>query len=299
MTEVQVQHAPHEMRRLDAETALSIARSLHTDLDLSVVLKRLYTFATALTRVAHIRYSNKGPEVSYEMGEEQEHVLTYELKLTSQEDSAGTITMSSRVPLSDHDSEIVAELLSLAANALMNAHKYLSSQHEATGKGKPLTHKEIQKDQQLQNALAENRNESKLSQNKRKYPDALVLVRIEGLDVIRNVSSQELADSIMTELKTQLNENLRQADGTHKVDEDHLAVLLPSTAPVGAERVAEKVAKLVSNLEFVDPLLRRELSVSVGISSTSGAVSAEDVLANAKVQLAKAMQESPQNNTVH
>lgn len=275
MSEVQVQQAPHELRRLDAETALSIARSLHADLNLEVVVKRLYTFVTALTRVSHLQYSNKSPDVCYELGELQEHALTYELKLTSQTRSAGTVQLSAKVPLSDHDSEIVAELLSLAANALLNAHKFHANAAKATG------------------SPGKTRSNGK----KAKYPDALVLVRIEGLDVIRNLSSEALADSIMSELKVQLNRNLRQADGTHKVDDDHLAVLLPSTATVGAERVAEKVAKLVNNLDFVDPMLRRELSVTVGISSTTGAATAEDVLANAKVQLAKAM--NPSQHTVH
>ncbi len=276
MPEVQVQQAPSEMQRLDHETALSIARSLHSDLDLGVVVKRLYTFVSALTRVSHLHYSNQQPDITYELGEQQSHSLTYELKLTSQPSSAGTVILSAQAPLSDHDTELVAELLSLAANALMNAHKYLA----AITPGQPVT------------------PHPKPEKPARKCPDALVLVRIEGLDIIRDLSSEALADSIMSELKVQLSQTLREADGTHKVDNDHLAVLLPSTATGGAERVAEKVARLVDELDFIDPLLRRELSVSVGISSTSDASSAEDVLANAKVQLAKALRNQPPQ-TVH
>ncbi len=276
MSEVQVQTAPNELKHLQADAALAIARSLHSDLELSAIVKRLYTFVCGLTGVVHLRYSNSNPDVAFEHGRESEHQLTYELKLTSQLDSAGHITLTAWEPITRTDQEMIEELLSLAASALRNAHRHYAVV-EAVATPEP---GERSRDD--------------------KYPDALVLIRVDGLQAIREgTDGDELAERIMAELKMRLGDSLRGADGTMQVDEDHLAVLLPCTATLGANRVAEKVTMLMDKMDFIDPAVRRNLAVSFGISSTKEAGSAEAVLANAKVQLSKTSSPLLEGQIVH
>lgn len=277
MSEVQVQTAPTELRHLQPDAALAITRSLHSDLDLSGIVKRLYTFACGLTRLEHLCYANSNPDVRFEHGRECEHQLTYELKLTSQVESAGNITLSGSTPITSSDQEMVEELLSLGASALRNAHRH--------------------------HGMAETATEAVQSQTRPrddKYPDALVLIRIDGLEQLRHTQQgDELAEKLMTELKVRLGDALRGADGTMQVDQDHLAVLLPCTATLGANRVAEKVSLLMGSLESIDPAVLGNLAISFGISSTREAGSAEAVLANAKVQLSKTTSLLPPDQVVH
>ena len=270
MKEVQVQHAPSSFTRLENESALMITRSLHCDLDLDAVVTRMYTYLDALTSITGLAYNITDPNFDAEFGEMGEHKLTYELKLTSQEQTAGTVILSSTEPFSKQDQQLIEELLSLAANALRNAHLFMTVTPTST---------------------SQDANKDK------KYSDALVLARIDGLDTIRDAENTQFAQRIMRELKNRLGNSLREADGTMAVDEDHIAILLPCTATIGAQRVAQKIATLVDGLEFVDPILRSELSVSIGISSTKDASSAAAVLASAKGQLAKP--ESRESNVIH
>ena len=103
----------------------------------------------------------------------------------------------------------------------------------------------------------------------------------------------------MSELRTRLGDSLREADGTLKVDENHLAIVLPATATGGAEHVARKLSDLIDELDFVDPLVKGSLSVSVGISSTTDSKSAAAVLASAKGQLSEALVNADKPTTIH
>ena len=262
MSQTYFQKAPATLKHLEAESALALMRSLHADLDLSGIVKRLYTFTCGLTSACHLRYANENPNVSFEHGVEQEHSLSYELRLTSASDPAGQIVISAFEPLGADDREMIEELLSLAANALRNAHQ----------------HQKISQPAAMRNGSAD------------KYSDALVLIKIEGLEALRECpDNSTLADQVMKELESRLAHELRDADGTMQIDNDHLAVLLPCTATIGANRVAEKVRQLVTHLDFIDPAVRATLGVRFGISSTEEAGSAEAVIAHAKVQLSSTL----------
>lgn len=272
MKEVEIQRAPTEMQRLEAESALMITRSLHGDLDLEAVSQRLFTYINALTQVSYLHYSNSEPHFLIEIGEKAEHSLTYELKLTSQTASAGTVVLGSENAISETDRQVIEELLTLAANALRNAHAHYALNHTP--------------------------GNSSLIGDK-KMSDALVLARIDGLDEMAVQGDPKLAEKIMSELRNRLGSSLREADGTLKVDENHLAIVLPATATGGAHHVAEKLSHLIDELEFVDPMVKSTLSVSVGISSTTDSKSAAAVLASAKGQLSESLLSSDKPTTIH
>ena len=272
MKEVEIQTAPAEMQRLEAESALLITRSLHCDLDLEAVTHRLFTYINALTRVTYMHYSNHEPHFKIEIGEAQEYTLTYELKLTSQTASAGTVQLGAEAEISANDRQVIEELLTLAANALRNAHSFYAMNHSPVN--------------------ASLTGEKKMS-------DALVLARIDGLEEVAHRGDSELAGRILSELRVRLGNSLREADGTLKVDENHLAIVLPATATGGAQHVAEKINNLIDELEFVDPMLKSALSVSVGISSTTDSKSAAAVLASAKGQLSEALLAADKPTTIH
>ncbi|MEM7098454.1 MAG: diguanylate cyclase [Pseudomonadota bacterium] len=272
MKDVQVQRAPTEMQRLETESALMITRSLHSDLDIEAVVQRLFTYMNALTQVTYVHYSNEQPHFLLEIGEQTTHSMTYELRLTSQTETAGTIAVGSDEPLNPHDREVVEELLTLAANALRNAHQFYGLNH------KPTTNSLI---------------------GDKKMSDALVLARIDGLDTAQAQGDTALPGRIMSELRIRLGNSLREADGTLKVDENHIAIVLPATATGGAQRVAEKLSRLIDELDFVDPVTKSALSVSVGISSTNDSKSAAAVLASAKGQLTQTGIVMDESTTVH
>ena len=261
MTDVQVHHAPTKMTHLGAEPALMISRSLHSDLDLEGVVNRLHTYVIALTPVHGVRYMNKNPDVDIKVGEIEGHHLSYTPKLTSRDSDVGTIHFYAANAMAEAVQEVIEELLSIAANALLNAFEY----HAALA-GMP-------------------KEPSNHTEARRKYEDALVLARVNGLDLVRKSEGDQWAEQVLTELKNRLGTSLRDADATMSVDEDHIAILLPCTPEQGAAQVARKLDTLIKNMDFLDPFLRAELSVSVGISSTSDAKSAANVLAQAKGKL--------------
>ncbi|MEM7079678.1 MAG: diguanylate cyclase [Pseudomonadota bacterium] len=277
MSDVHVRKSFLDLRYIDAKSALGITHALHSDLNIEAVVERLLMFAQTLADVTAVTYENTDPEVEVCVGNPAEHQLSYQLRLTSTSGSPGTLTLDAEAPFSAEHINRIQELMSLAASPLLNAHDFLRLRG-----GEPAGPKAAEPHEDDENAT-----------------DSVVLIRVEGLDEVTLFDGEEVAGQVMDGLREQLTHNLREADGIMSIDEDKLAVLLPSTQTQGADRVARKAAALVQNLDFLSHQSRGVLSVGVGISSSEDGDTAADILAVAKGELDKATQKRRSDQTFH
>ena len=145
---------------------------------------------------------------------------------------------------------------------------------------------------------AKERNK-KAKKAKANQEDALILIRLTGIEMIRTAHGSATSQAMTDQLQKHLGNKLREADGIFQIDDDHLAVLLPRTTKEGAQRVANKVEVLVNSMPFDNPSLREHLSATIGISTTNGASSAEAVLKEARSALSEATEHQSRNLLIH
>ena len=268
------ERAQSSVSSFDPEVALSLVQSFHKELDVHALVERIYAQASALSPACHLSYRHEGMSVDVAHGEPGLHSVSYNLQFGSEGDQGGEVRITSRHRFSSDDLRILEDLLTLAAPALTNALTVLGLKKGGASGGKA----------------------AKKAQN---AEDALVLLRLGGLDLVRKQYGDTVTNSLTEKLRGQLLEGLREADGVFQIDETHLAVLLPRTTRQGAERVAAKVEVLVGTLTFADPEVQSQLSVSIGISTTNGAASAEAVLADARTALSEAVEHDTRNIMIH
>ncbi len=267
------ERAQSSVASFDAEVALGLVQSFHKELEIESLIERLYTQATALSPACHLSYSHDAANVDTQFGEPGLHSVSYNLQFGTDGDKGGQVKLTSRHRFSSEDLQTLEDLLTLAAPALTNA----------------LT---------VHN-LKQGKTTTSDSQKAQTYEDALILIRLAGLDIVRLEHGEEVASTLTEKLRSQLLSGLREADGVFQIDDDHLAVLLPRTTHEGAERVAAKVEVLVNTLNYAEPEVQAQLKVSIGISTTNGAESAEAVLADARVALSQAVEHDTKNILVH
>ncbi len=269
------ERAQSSIKSFEPDVALSLVQSFHKELEVRGLIERIYSQAMGLSPTCHLHYKHDEADIEVQYGEPGLHSISYNLQFGTDGDKGGEIKLTSRHRFSSEDLQILEDLLTLAAPALTNA---LAVHALRNGGG----------------VAAE--EEKKSSAN---AEDALVLIRIGGLDTVRSQYSQETAANLIEKLRSQLLSGLREADGVFQIDDDHLAVLLPRTSRGGAERVAAKVEVLVNTLNYAEPEIQSQLAVSIGISTTTGAASAEAVLADAKMALSEAVEQDAKSILVH
>ena len=260
-------------QRFEPAAALSLVQSFHKELEIGPLLDRVFNQAMALSPATQLAYVNTDHEIDFTTGESGPHSISYHLQLGTSGISGGEVRLTASRRFSSADLETLEELLRLAAPALANALVV----HELTAKERSKKAKKAKANQE----------------------DALILVRLSGIDTVRLEHGTVTAQALTEQLQKQLATRLREADGIFQIDDDHLAVLLPRTTREGAQRVAAKVETLVNSLQFADPSLREHLSATIGISTTQGASSAEAVLKEARSALSEANEHQTKNLLIH
>jgi diguanylate cyclase (GGDEF)-like protein len=260
-------------RRFEADTALTMVQSFHRELEIAPLLDRMFEQAMALSPATHLAYQNTDHNVDFTTGEPGQHSISYNLQLGTTGISGGEVKLTAPRRFSTGDLETLEELLRLAAPALANALVV----HELTAK---------------------ERNK-KTKKTKANQEDALILIRLTGIEMIRTAHGSATSQAMTDQLQKHLGNKLREADGIFQIDDDHLAVLLPRTTKEGAQRVANKVEVLVNSMPFDNPSLREHLSATIGISTTNGASSAEAVLKEARSALSEATEHQSRNLLIH
>ena len=271
------ERAQSSVSSFDAEVALNLVQSFHKELDVRSLIERIYTQAAALTPACHLSYKHDAAKIDEQHGDAGLHSVSYNLQFGQDGNQGGEVKLTSRHRFSSDDLQTLEDLLTLAAPALTNALTVHALQDPSAG-------------------TAAAGGEAKKSNT---HEDALVLIRLSGLSDVRAGYGEEVASNLIEKLRSQLLSGLREADGVFQIDDDHLAVLLPRTSRDGAERVAAKVEVLVGTLNYAEPEVQSQLTVSIGISTTSGAASAEAVLADARSALSEAVEQDSRNILVH
>ena len=274
------ERAQSSVSSFDAEVALSLVQTFHKELDVRSLIERIYTQAAALTPACHLSYKHDSAKIDEQHGDAGLHSVSYNLQFGQDGNQGGEVKLTSRHRFSSDDLQTLEDLLTLAAPALTNALTVHALKDPSTG------------------AVTAG-GEAKKSNSSNSPEDALVLIRLSGLSAVRSGYGEEVASNLIEKLRSQLLSGLREADGVFQIDDDHLAVLLPRTSRDGAERVAAKVEVLVGTLSYAEPEVQSQLTVSIGISTTSGAASAEAVLADARSALSEAVEQDTRNILVH
>ena len=268
----------------DHGVAFNLVQAFHRHLDLADLLQAFFAQAHTLLGCSGICYRNPSDDIDSHLGERAAHTASY--NLTYQDANLGELVFFFRSRVTEDTLSTAEDLTSLIMSPIQNAllHRralraaeQLAPRPKPPAKAKPLSNKK-----------------------KKKYDDdTLVLISLDGFKTIRSRDGAEWAQALIHTMQDQIREGLREADGVFQIDETHLAVLLPRTTRQGAERVAAKVEVLVGTLTFADPEVQSQLSVSIGISTTNGAASAEAVLADARTALSEAVEHDTRNIMIH
>ncbi len=123
---------------------------------------------------------------------------------------------------------------------------------------------------------------------KEQKTDALILLALDDYPTIKSRDGDEWAQILMSTVHEQVREGLRQADGVYQIGDDLIAVLLPNTTSAQAEEVARKVRALIASLHLRGDEIPQQLTACMGLADATLAVTAEDVMANARVALSHA-----------
>ncbi len=259
--------------RFEPSVALSMVQAFHRELEVNALLERIHAQAMTLSPATHLTYTNIDSAIEFAVGEPATHSVSYNLLLGTAGINGGEVKLTAPRRFSTGDLETLEELLRLVAPALANA----LIVHGLTTKDRARKAKKAKPNQE----------------------DALILIRLSGIDTVRTAHGTLVAQQLTEKLQKQLGEKLQEADGIFQIDDDHLAVFLPRTTKNGAQRVAAKVESLVNTLNFAEAHVREHVSATIGISTTNGANSAEAVLSEARSVLSEAAEHQTRNILVH
>ncbi|MBM4203288.1 MAG: diguanylate cyclase [Gammaproteobacteria bacterium] len=260
-------------KRFEPGVALTMVQAFHRELEVNALLERIFNQAVTLSPATHLGYTNTDSGIDFSVGEPGQHSVNYNLQLGTAGINGGEVKLTAPRRFSTGDLETLEELLHLVAPALANA--------------------------LIVHGLTTKDRSRKVKKAKPNQEDALILVRLSGIDMVRASHGTAVAQQLTDKLQQQLAEKLREADGVFQIDDDHLAVLLPRTTKAGAQRVASKVETLVNSLDFAEAHVREHVSATIGISTTNGANSAEAVLSEARSALSEAAEHQTRNILVH
>lgn len=251
MAELKQIHLAEDTDNLELADALALVQRIHQELELAPLLEVLLAYASALAPITALEFELD--EIHFSTGRSGAHRFEYDL--STDEGSLGTITASSRSRLADEQLETLEDLLGLAVTAIANAIKFHgASTHART------TPKRI-------------RN------------DAVILLALDGFQDIQAGIGSAQAQDLMNDLGVLLRDNLRDADDVYQIDDGDLAILLPQTSEDNANSLAEKLRILIQARSEELALDGVFITPTLGIATTRGAQSAEEVLTKARAAL--------------
>jgi len=260
------------VRNFEPSVALNLVQAFHRQLDLTPLLELLFGQTQAVVQAVGMHYRNPDMGIDLFFADKGPHTASY--NLTYQEENLGELTCHFRQRVTEESLETAEDLIALAMSPIKNALRY-------------------------QLALHSSAQPQKISEDAALTPgndDALLLVKIDGFDVIRNRDGDEWAQTLLQSVQNQISDGLRDADAVFQIDGETLAVVLPQTSCAKAEDVAAKLRILIASLHLKDGTVTQQLTACMGIAGTRDATDAATVLDAARQALAAAHAEGP--NTV-
>jgi len=249
----------------DHSVALNLLQAFHRHLDLTLLLELFCTQASAVIQTVGIHYSKPDDDIDLVLNRQGRHTASY--NLSYQEEDLGQLVFSFDTRVTEETLATAEDLVALVMSPIRNALLY----RRACAAPPDLT-----------DAIAMPRPGR---------DDALVLVKVDDIDDIRERFGDEWARTLVQATQNQIEEGLREADGVFQIGDEQLAVLLPRTSQLAAEQVAEKLRMLIAGLHLRDADVNTQLTACMGVAGTGNAESAEEVLDRARAALVEAQLE--------
>ncbi len=275
-------------RHLELVQALALVQALHRELEPQALLGVLWGQAQALTEASGLRYRHPGHGIDIEFGEGP-HRASY--TLTHQGTELGELEFQFERRVDDTALAIAEDLLALAMPAIRNALHF----HRASQRAAHADNVEIIATPPVQSRIRRS-NAAAAREAGASSDDALVLVSLDGYDLIRASHGEAWAQTLVDSIAEQIREGLRDADSVFQIDEGLLAVLLPHTSEAAALDVAGKIRVLIAGLHLRDGRLTSQLTACMGVVGARDAKDPDAVLEKAHGALAEAIAEG--SNTI-
>ena len=253
MAELKPIQLAQDTDNLELADALALVQRIHQELELAPLLDLLLAYASALAPVTALEFALDDIEFASGRVGQGAHRFAYELATDDQ--PLGTITASSRRRLDDAQLEQIEDLFGLAVTAIANAVRYHNASNQAR------------------------------TTPKRVRNDAIILLALDGFETLQEGLGSAQAQDLMNDLGVLLRDNLRDADDVYQIDDGDLAILLPHTSEDNATALAEKLRILIQARSEELALEGVFITPTLGIASTRGAKSAEEVLSKARAAL--------------
>ncbi|MEM7098140.1 MAG: diguanylate cyclase [Pseudomonadota bacterium] len=267
----------------DEATALKLSQVFAQQDRLEELMRLLFVQMRATCATTGLHFANPAQNIDMAFGQTRGHHAEYNLKF--RDEVIGTLTRYFARPQSEPDLQTGEDLIGLAMLAIRNAVKLYDLHKPVAAQEKELAD-HLSTDEKL--ALAEVASVTADPDAAQTKSDTLVLVSLDDYPTIVERDGADWADILMTSVHQQLTTGLRSADGAYHIGDDLIAVLLPRTTGNQALQVAQKIRVLIASLHLRGDAVKNQLTASMGISSSSNARTAEDVMANAKIALAQA-----------
>lgn len=113
---------------------------------------------------------------------------------------------------------------------------------------------------------------------------ALLVMDLDGFKVVNDTGGHGVGDALLRLVAERLGQVVRGDDEIARLGGDEFAVILPNGRRSEAEALAERVVQALSAPHDLDGR-RYHVTASVGIATTVGASSAEDILRNADMAM--------------
>lgn len=259
----------------DDRTALHLTQAFNQETELPNLLALLFSQLQALCGVHGATFINTDLGIEIRLGNEAPHHLEYNLEFADQH--LGVLSLYYPRPQNEPAIQTAEDLVALTFTALRNA----------------ITLGELREREFTPPTVAARANKEELGREEK--ADTLLLISLDGYKDLKNGSGHEWTQILMATVLSQIKERLRGADGAYQISDELIAVLLPNTDIAQAERVGQKVRKMLLDLRLTGVADNEALTACMGIADAKLAVTAEDVMAHAKLALAYAQTEG-QNN---
>ncbi|MCZ6888802.1 MAG: diguanylate cyclase [Gammaproteobacteria bacterium] len=248
--------APTDLVHINAADALELTQRIHRKIEFEPLLELLLAYGSALAPVVGIEYRHG--DLAFNLARTGRHSLVFNLEHDEQD--VGSLTLTSRKTLDDDEIEHLEDLIALAITAIANAVKF----HDA---------------------VRRNVDTASGSSTAKPGNDAVILVAVGNVEDLQQSLGASGAHDVISDLGVFLRDNLRAADDVYQIGDDEIAILLPDTDDGHATAVAQKLRILITARTEELELEGIYVAPTLGVASTVGAQSAQEVLRRAREAL--------------
>jgi diguanylate cyclase (GGDEF)-like protein len=273
-----------ERLQQDQERLVRDVQSLSLELQKTLVLDELlHIFCDQVRQIVpcdSVAYDNPEAGIFWRSGTERKHKAHY--TLTLDQASLGEVHLSREHPFSDHDTQVIEWLVSIAVFPIRNALLYREALHASLKDG--LT--------QIGNRLAFDEAIAREIEKARRadQPLSLVVVDIDHFKQLNDQHGHAVGDMVLKQAASLLKAALRASDEVFRYGGEEFAVLLTNTDTKEARVIAERLRKTVNGYtaKLVAGQQPLQVTISLGVASLGALDDAHRLFDKADVALYEA-----------